>query len=397
MPESFDDRTRSVIALAHDEARRLNHAYVGTEHLLLAIFAESSNRPTAFNLLGVDLPRVRSEVEQLIQRGPDNPDAARELPLTPRAKRAIEFAQDEAATWNQRSVAPEHLLLGLIREHDGVAAVVLRRLGLSLDAVRQEILKPRLMQIKLVERAVRPVRARTAQKRKMREELLAHLTTIYDDERERLSDPAEAFDAAARRFGDPAELARDLERALPAAERLRYHVERRFAWRAPESAVRFTLRLALQVFVLFTVPWCLAAALFAARLGWDRTVWTALAPVTALLVILPLDQFLLGLLYIKMRDAFHGAFGARKSPPKALAFAALMAAVVLASGLAFVTLSTGDPARALPPVNFLTALAVAVAASIAYTLQARFHGPTEITDTLWACLDLTDPCPPEPA
>jgi glucuronate isomerase len=126
--------------LANDEAQRFNHEYIGTEHMLLGLVKEGSGvAANVLNNLGVDLTKVRLEVEHIVQTGPDVVRLGRP-PQTPRAKRAIEFAIEEARQLNHEYVGTEHLLLGLLLEEEGVAAQVLMNLGLTLYEVRAEIL-----------------------------------------------------------------------------------------------------------------------------------------------------------------------------------------------------------------------------------------------------------------
>ncbi len=140
MYERFTDRARKVMALANQEAQRFNHEYIGTEHLLLGLALERSGvGAMVMKNLGVDLARLRAEVEKLVKPGP-NMVAMDKLPETPRAKRAVEYAVEEARALNHNYVGTEHLLLGLLRESDGVAAQVLMNLGLKLEDVRQEVL-----------------------------------------------------------------------------------------------------------------------------------------------------------------------------------------------------------------------------------------------------------------
>src|SRR5450759_1526966 len=114
MFERFTDRARKVMPLANQEAQRFNHEYVGPEHLLL------------------DLRKIRNEVEKIVQAGPEMVTMGK-LPQTPRAKKAIEYAIEEARNLNHNYVGTEHLLLGLLREQEGVAAQVLMNLNLKLD------------------------------------------------------------------------------------------------------------------------------------------------------------------------------------------------------------------------------------------------------------------------
>lgn len=140
MFERFTDRARKVMALANQEAQRFNHEYIGTEHILLGLVKEGSGvGANVLKNLGVDLRKVRLEVEKLVHSGPDMVTMGK-LPQTPRAKKVIEYAIEEARSLNHNYVGTEHLLLGLLREHDGVAAQVLMNLGLKLEEVREEVL-----------------------------------------------------------------------------------------------------------------------------------------------------------------------------------------------------------------------------------------------------------------
>jgi ATP-dependent Clp protease ATP-binding subunit ClpC len=140
MFERFTDRARKVMALANQEAQRLNHEYIGTEHILLGLVKEGSGvGANVLRNLDVDLRRVRLEVEKLVKAGPEMVTMGK-LPQTPRAKKVIEYAIEEARNLNHNYVGTEHLLLGLLREHDGVAAQVLMNLGLKLEEVREEVL-----------------------------------------------------------------------------------------------------------------------------------------------------------------------------------------------------------------------------------------------------------------
>ncbi|MFG0273888.1 MAG: ATP-dependent Clp protease ATP-binding subunit [Phycisphaerales bacterium] len=140
MFERFTDRARKVRALANQEAQRFNHEYIGTEHILLGLVKEGSGvGANVLKNLGVDLRKVRLEVEKLVKSGPEMVTMGK-LPQTPRAKKVIEFAIEEARNLNHNYVGTEHLLLGLLREHDGVAAQVLMNLGLKLEEVREEVL-----------------------------------------------------------------------------------------------------------------------------------------------------------------------------------------------------------------------------------------------------------------
>ena len=140
MFERFTDRARKVMALANQEAQRFNHEYIGTEHILLGLVKEGSGvGANVLKNLDVDLRKVRLEVEKLVKSGPDMVTMGK-LPQTPRAKKVIEYAIEEARNLNHNYVGTEHLLLGLLREHEGVAAQVLMNLDLKLEEVREEVL-----------------------------------------------------------------------------------------------------------------------------------------------------------------------------------------------------------------------------------------------------------------
>ena len=141
MYERFTDRARKVMQLADQEAMRLNHEYIGTEHILLGLIKEGSGvAANVLKNLGISLREIRVEVGKLVQSGPDIA-TINKLPQTPRAKKVIEFAHEEAQNLNNTCVGTEHLLLGLLREQEGVAAQVLFSLGLKLEKIREEIVK----------------------------------------------------------------------------------------------------------------------------------------------------------------------------------------------------------------------------------------------------------------
>src|SRR5215211_7349895 len=140
MYERFTDRARKVMQLANQEAQRFNHEYVGTEHVLLGLVKEGSGvAANVLKNLDVDLRKIRLEVEKIVQSGPDMVTMGK-LPQTPRAKKVIEYSIEEARNLNHNYVGTEHLLLGLLREQEGVAAQVLMNLGLKLEDVREEVL-----------------------------------------------------------------------------------------------------------------------------------------------------------------------------------------------------------------------------------------------------------------
>ena len=135
--EKFSERARRVLSLAQEEAQRFNHNYIGTEHILLGLVRETEGvAARVLSSLTVDLGKVRSAVEFIIGRG-EKP-AEGEIGLTPRAKKVVELAVDEARRMNHTYIGTEHLLIGLLREGEGVAAGVLESLGVTLDKVRAE-------------------------------------------------------------------------------------------------------------------------------------------------------------------------------------------------------------------------------------------------------------------
>jgi ATP-dependent Clp protease ATP-binding subunit ClpC len=140
MYERFTDRARKVMQLANQEAQRFNHEYIGTEHILLGLVKEGSGvAANVLKNLEVDLRKIRLEVEKLVQSGPEMVTVGK-LPQTPRAKKVIEYSMEEARNLNHSYVGTEHILLGLLREQEGVAAQVLMNLGLKLEDVREEVL-----------------------------------------------------------------------------------------------------------------------------------------------------------------------------------------------------------------------------------------------------------------
>lgn len=139
MYERFTDCARKVMKLANQNAQLLNHEYVGTEHILVGLVKEG--RGVGANVLKnleVDLREVRLEVEKIVRAGPDLVTMGK-LPQTPRAKKVIEYAMEESRILFHNHVGTEHLLLGLLREQEGVAAQVLMNLGLKLEDVREKI------------------------------------------------------------------------------------------------------------------------------------------------------------------------------------------------------------------------------------------------------------------
>jgi predicted dehydrogenase len=142
MFDRFTDRARTVMSLAKSVAQRLNHEYIGTEHILLGLVQEGSG--VAANVLkqmNIDLKRIRSEIEKIVWGSPTKTSTRGNLPFTPRAKRVLELAVEEASGLGHNYIGTEHLLLGLVKENEGIAARVLLNLGVELEEVRDEILE----------------------------------------------------------------------------------------------------------------------------------------------------------------------------------------------------------------------------------------------------------------
>jgi len=140
MFERLTDRARRVMDLAQDEARRLQHHYIGTEHLLLGLLGEGEGiAAQALQSLGIGLAAARQQVEQIVGRGQQA--APEHIPFTPRAKKVLGLARREALQLGHHYIGTEHILLGLIREGDGVAAQALAALGAELNPVRQQVIR----------------------------------------------------------------------------------------------------------------------------------------------------------------------------------------------------------------------------------------------------------------
>jgi len=138
--DRFTDRSRKAMELANQEAMRLNHEYIGTEHILLGIAKEGSGvGATVLKNMDVDIKKLRVEVEKLVKPRPDKVDMGK-LPQTPRAKKVIEYAREEAKSLNHHYVGTEHLLLSLTREREGTSFQVLINLGINPEDVRYEVL-----------------------------------------------------------------------------------------------------------------------------------------------------------------------------------------------------------------------------------------------------------------
>jgi len=140
MFEQFTDRARRVIVLAQEEARMLYHGYIGTEHILLGLVREDEGvAARALESLGISLAAVRQQVEEIIGQGEQAPSG--HIPFTPRAKKVLELSRRESRQLGHNYIGTEHILLGLIREGDGVAAQVLVTLGADLNRMRQQVIQ----------------------------------------------------------------------------------------------------------------------------------------------------------------------------------------------------------------------------------------------------------------
>jgi ATP-dependent Clp protease ATP-binding subunit ClpC len=140
MFERFTDRARRVVVLAQEEARMLKHNYIGTEHILLGLIHEGGGvAALALEHIGISQDAARQRVEEIIGHGTKPP--AGHIPFTPRAKKVLELALREALQLGHKYIGTEHLLLGLLREEEGVAAQVLTQLGASLDDVREAVIE----------------------------------------------------------------------------------------------------------------------------------------------------------------------------------------------------------------------------------------------------------------
>jgi hypothetical protein len=237
-----------------------------------------------------------------------------------------------------------------------------------------------------VERAVRPVRASGARKDRMREELLAHLTAQYEENMARLGDSPAALAEALRRFGGTEQLTRELQASLLPPERMAFALERWLGWRAPETAFRYNVRLALWLFLFIAL---VLVAAIAVQLAVGRSVdaiWMRVRLGGSLLLVLDLELFLLGLLYFKVRDALCSNRAAPPSRRQAVMLCALAAIVTLASGPSLSLLALGDLTLAADILRLWLPLALLVPLSLA--LFGVFFGPSQIRHVEWCCLDI---------
>jgi len=194
MFERFTDRARRVIVLAQDEARKLDHNYIGTEHILLGLLRDGEGEAVAaLDALGISLDETRAKVTEIIGRGSEPPSG--HIPFTPRAKKVLELSLREALELGNDYIGTEHILLGLIREGEGVAAQVLVDLGAGLDQTREKVLEL--------------IRERGAESEPL-SEMEARLTSLGPDVRI-VGSPAQVAEVIAR--------LRSIDRRLAALER----------------------------------------------------------------------------------------------------------------------------------------------------------------------------------
>ena len=184
--ERFTDRARQTVNLAQEQARGLGHNYLGTEHLLLGLLAEGQGVAwRVLDELGISAATVRSEIEAIVGRGPDTPVGP--IPFTPRSKKVLELAGREAKGLGHNYVGTEHLLLGLVREGEGVAAQVLARLGADRARVVQQVLQA--------------LRRLPPQTRQARQALILEQLAVVFDENQRLAAEVQRLQALLRRRG----------------------------------------------------------------------------------------------------------------------------------------------------------------------------------------------------
>lgn len=247
----------------------------------------------------------------------------------------------------------------------------------------------------LVERAVRPVKAGPKKKLRMREELLAHLTSIHEEELARPSDDATARAEAIRRFGDPAVLTTELQQSVSFCDRIDARLNRAFGWRPGETATRYSARLA-GLMALVILPWLLFAPVAAgSRRPHDGTVPTTpilLRFFGGLFVFVPATVFAMSLLYIRIRDSIFGAFGSSRSWRRVVGYAVLSLLVLPIVGTAFSLVSLGDANVMIGELTQARSIAGMIFGFLFVPFYlvwfARQVGPNEIRHVEWASLDI---------
>ncbi|MDF1729207.1 MAG: Clp protease N-terminal domain-containing protein, partial [Sulfitobacter sp.] len=140
MFDRFTDRAKKVMNFARQEAQRFNHEYLGTEHILLGLIKEGDGVAAhVLKNMGIDMTKIRMEIEKIVKTGPSMVTMG-QLPFTQMAKKVLELSMEEASSLSHNYIGTEHLLLGLIKENEGIAAQVLQNLGVKLEDVREEVL-----------------------------------------------------------------------------------------------------------------------------------------------------------------------------------------------------------------------------------------------------------------
>lgn len=247
----------------------------------------------------------------------------------------------------------------------------------------------------VVERVVRPVEAGPTKKLRMREELLAHLTCIYEEELARLGDEAAARAEAIRRFGDPVALTVELQHSVKWSDRVDARLNRAFGWRPGEPAVRYSARLSSLVGLLI-LPWLLFALVLA---GLGRPNEAAVPTVEEFLrlfggvfVFVPISVFALSIFSIRMRDAMFGALGTRQSWRRVVGFAGLSLLSFPALGALFFWVSLGNVFVLAEELSSARALVASAAGYLFVTLYmvwfVRKLGPGQLRHFEWASLDI---------
>lgn len=378
--------SRRILASAAVVARRFNHDYVGTEHVLMALVENPTDViRDAITAVDVDAEKIRAQLERLVGPGTE-PVAVRRLPLSPRVKRAIEYAREESLNGGAYCVAPECLLLGLLREMEGFAYQMLLSSSINLQALRTQLRQVRLTQMKVVERVIRPLRASISRKRTIREELLAHMSAIYDQERAKSADREVALQNARERFGDPAELRREIQSSIPYCERFNYLMERQLQYRAPESAAHFAYRIALITLILLVPILGLTTLGVTLRYGWTIDVQSLARVMSAIAILTPITQFAIWITYIGLRNALWGAFESPRSKLRTFGLTLCIGVVTL---LYLWAIDVSAKSRPLVERILDTNLiGVAFLTAVGAYMLARVNGPIQIRDTKFALLDL---------
>ena len=196
MFERFTDRARRVVVVAQEEARKLSHSYIGTEHLLIGLVQEGEGvAAKVLKTFGISAAAVRTQVEEIVGEGSQAPSG--HIPFTPRAKKVLELAMREGVRLDHNYIGTEHILLGLIREGEGVAAQILVKLGADLGRVRQKV-------VELVGKGAGSEEASTAGPAEStgRRALILRELTVVLDENDRLRSETERLAADVARLRD---------------------------------------------------------------------------------------------------------------------------------------------------------------------------------------------------